>query len=452
MYSETSYVAKITENEVGPEIRTKHGLTQGKNSSASLFSYYISDMPDSISNINPADFFDPLNLFQVADDSTPLADSKESLVRKAIKVFDYSNRKYVVINVPKTKFMEFSEEPDLTPMTISAETTVDPVSSDKGYCWLGFWLSYTDNVPSLIKYNLNKKTFYICEFYGWLQANRETPILLKIRVLYACMFAAILYSCEAWGNIDGIKDQLLAIERKALKSCLGVKGSTPNDIVYQELNIPDIVAKIMRLQQKFFAKIMMLEPEEAIVRQLLDRYIADEEYCGDDESFLAYYLRLQADHMDNNTTANNIIENNITERKCRLTNEETTRITTYRDITNLEYNNSLYNSFVNDELRLIITRWRLSCHKLRIETGRYTYPITPRDERKCKICQTLEDESHALFHCSAHAFIRMKFFPLLCKYNTVTLLLNPQSSEDVIQVGTFIGEIEKNMQKLKMCT
>ena len=41
MYSETSYVAKITENEVGPEIRTKHGLTQGKNSSATLFSYYI---------------------------------------------------------------------------------------------------------------------------------------------------------------------------------------------------------------------------------------------------------------------------------------------------------------------------------------------------------------------------------------------------------------------------
>ena len=451
MYSETSYVAKITENEVGPEISTKHGLTQGKNSSASLFSYYISDMPDSISNINPTDYFDPLNLFQVADDSTPLADSKESLVRKAIKVFDYSKRKYVVINVPKTKFMEFSEEPDLTPMTISADTTVDPVSSDKGYCWLGFWLSYTNNVPSLIKYNLNKKTFYICEFYGWLQANRETPILLKIRVLYACMFAAILYSCEAWGNVDGIKDQLLKIERKALKSCLGVKGSTPNDIIYQELNIPDIVAKIMRLQQKFFAKIMMLEPEEAIVRQLLDRYIADEEYCGDDESFLAYYLRLQADHMDDNTTANNIIENNIIERRCRLTNEETTRITTYRDITNLEYNNTLYNSFVNDELRITITRWRLLCHKLRIETGRYTYPITPRDERKCKICQTLEDESHALFHCSAHAFIRMKFFPLLCKYNTVTLLLNPQSSEDVIQVGTFIGEIEKNMQKLKMC-
>ena len=452
MYSETSYVAKISENEVGSEIQTKHGLTQGKNSSASLFSYYISDMADSISNINPADFFDPLNLFQVADDSTPLADSKASLVRKAKEVFDYSKKKQVVINVPKTKYMEFSEDPDLSTLVISADTEVDPVSTDKGYCWLGFWLSYADNVPSLIKYNISKKTFYIGEFYGWLQVNRETPIILKIKVLYGCMFAAILYSSEAWGNIDVIKEQLLAMERKALKCCLGVKSSVPNDIVYQELNIPDIVAKIMRLQQKFFAKIMMLEPEEAIVRQLLDKFIADEDYCSNEDSFLAYYLRLQEDHLNTNTTANNIIENNITERKIKLQNAETTRITTYKEITNLDYNNALYNSFINDELRITITRWRLSCHKLRIETGRYTYPITPRDERKCKMCLTVENESHALFYCAAHTFIRIKFFPLLCKYTTVALLLNPQSTDDVVQVGTYIAAIEKNMQKLKMCT
>ena len=73
---------------------------------------------------------------------------------------------------------------------------------------------------ALIKYNLKKKAFHIGEFYGWLQAKRETPIILKIRVLYGCMFAAILYSYEAWGSIDEIKEQLLAMERKALKCIL----------------------------------------------------------------------------------------------------------------------------------------------------------------------------------------------------------------------------------------
>ena len=145
MYSETSYVAKISANEVGPEIKTEHGLTQGKNSSASLFSYYISDMPDSISNINPADFFDPLNLFQVADDSTPLADSKESLVRKSRKIFDYSKKKYVVINVPKTKYMEFSEDPDLSTMVISYNGKTDHPTAD-GITHHGLSAAYVTNV------------------------------------------------------------------------------------------------------------------------------------------------------------------------------------------------------------------------------------------------------------------------------------------------------------------
>ena len=241
------------------------------------------------------------------------------------------------------------------------------------------------------------------------------------------------------------------MERKALKSCLGVKNSVPNDIVYHELNIPDIIAKMIRHQQKFFAKIMILEPEEAIVWQLVDRFSAEEDYSNNEESFLAYYLRLQADHLDSNTTPNNIIENNVSERKNRLISENTTKINTYKEITNLEYSKILYNSFINDELRKIITRWRLSCHKLRIETGRYTNPITPREERKCKICLVVENEAHALLHCPAHTFIRMKYFSLLSRYTTVYQLLNPQCSKDMIQVGTYINEIEKNMVRLKMC-
>ena len=130
---------------------------------------------------------------------------------------------------------------------------------------------------------------------------------------------------------------------------------------------------------------------------------------------------------------------------------KTTKITRYREITNLEHNVTLYQSFVNDELWMIITKWRLSCHKLRIETGRYTIPITPREERLCKICLVVEDEVHAMFHCSAHTFIRLKFHSLLCKYNTVPQILNPQCSEDVVRIGMFIKEIEKNMIKLKMC-
>ena len=45
-----------------------------------------------------------------------------------------------------------------------------------------------------------------------------------------------------------------------------------------------------------------------------------------------------------------------------------------------------------DYKRAVISRWRLSNHKLRIELGRYTRPPTPREERTYTNCGVLEDE------------------------------------------------------------
>ena len=57
-------------------------------------------------------------------------------------------------------------DPELSPLELSDNTKVNAMNPEKGYCWLGFWLSYANNVLSLIKYNLNKKTFHTCHFYG----------------------------------------------------------------------------------------------------------------------------------------------------------------------------------------------------------------------------------------------------------------------------------------------
>ena len=36
-------------------------------------------------------------------------------------------------------------------------------------------------------------------------------------------------------------------------------------------------------------------------------------------------------------------------------------------------------------------------------------------------------------------------------YNTVPLILNPQCSADVMKIGMFLKEIEKNMETHKLC-
>ena len=122
----------------------------------------------------------------------------------------------------------------------------------------------------------------------------------------------------------------------------------------------------------------------------------------------------------------------------------------YCNVVGLDFCNTLYSSLVNDEYRAIITRWRLSCHPLYIERGRYCRPKPPRDQRKCMICMVVEDENHALFVCSAHREIRHQHRDLVEEYPTVTEIFHPRTADDIGRIGKYFECIEANMEKLKM--
>ena len=76
----------------------------------------------------------------------------------------------------------------------------------------------------------------------------NTPFPLKLRIFYGCMFSALLYSCEAWGDFSSTENMILLTERKALKACLGIKARTPDDVIYVGINRPDIKAVIKHIQ------------------------------------------------------------------------------------------------------------------------------------------------------------------------------------------------------------
>ena len=291
----------------------------------------------------------------------------------------------------------------------------------------------------ILRFHFKMKMEHVSSFYSSLDVNRDAPIKIKLQVLYGCMFHAILYSSEAWGDIDFISDDLKKIEKKALKSCLGVKLRTPDDIVYQELNIPDIVSTTKDRQFNFMKRFMQLDEDSAVAKKVWNLYCY-EMSKRDCSSFSEYYSTLQDD----------LKTRNMSERKMRLQNATQSMTTRYRELTKLQYCNSLYNAFLMERHRIVITRWRLSCHQLKIETARYKNPKPPREERKCTLCCVIEDESHALFVCKAHEWIRFEHRKTLEKYTNVTDILNPKSVEDANAIGKYIKEIEDNMVKLNM--
>lgn len=90
---------------------------------------------------------------------------------------------------------------------------------------------------------------------------------------------------------------------------------------------------------------------------------------------------------------------------------------------------------MNKMKRRQFTKLRISSHHLAIETGRYTRPITPRNERFCKSCtlQALGDEFHFMLICPKFDVQRNAMFQSLSEFtslvnqadhNTFSILMN----------------------------
>ncbi len=67
---------------------------------------------------------------------------------------------------------------------------------------------------------------------------------------------------------------------------------------------------------------------------------------------------------------------------------------------------------------LALFHFRISFHNLRIETGHYTKPKTPINDRICIYCtsQTVESESHFLLECSLYIMERRELVERITNY------------------------------------
>ena len=91
----------------------------------------------------------------------------------------------------------------------------------------------------------------------------------------------------------------------------------------------------------------------------------------------------------------------------------------------------------------------MSSHKLEIEKGRHTRPVTPKDQRICDRCQQdVDDEIHFLMFCNifddrrSELFKKVKGriinFDKLASKQTFIALLSNTKRDIIIGVGNFI--------------
>lgn len=378
-------------------------------------------MPQCSISTYSEDFVYPDNIAQLADDTSVLAENRRSLKELSIQINEFTKEKYQVRNDDKTTFIHFNRSPDLNPIILDNDQFINAANMNQGQNYLGMIFTHTNDLQKLIEINLNAKWYNVPKFYSWLFSNESMPIKYKLTVLKTCIYSSILYGVETWGCMDKFKNKLLKMERKMLKSILGVKQGTSNHLLYIELNMSDIMTTIKKLQSNFYLKLSNIHEDDAIVKKIMNR-------CLDlNIQFIQYYQNIDINY--DSDIYKNTFENSTS-----------TMNVTYKKVCGLNYNYILYNSNIDDNQRKIITRWRLSSIPIKIETMRYKK--IPQDQRKCTICLLIEDEYHILFKCTLFISIRRQFKDLLDTKKDVKSLLNPSNIDEITTLANYLKEIE----------
>ena len=103
--------------------------------------------------------------------------------------------------------------------------------------------------------------------------------------------------------------------------------------------------------------------------------------------------------------------------------------------------------------RKLFCAFRISCHELEIERGRYIRPRKPPEERICHLClQDVETESHFMIYCNAYTHIRNKFFQDVIKLDNQFVNVENHKKFEYLMTTDNVTVVKKVMEFLYLAT
>ena len=305
------------------------------------------------------------------DDTVIFATSRDTMIEKLKILDEYCEESGMIMNEGKTKFMALNcETTDKLPISLSNIS----VKHCEQYIYLGVVFTADGRGACSIKAHLTENNKQLNKLLIFLSANYDAPFVVKKHVLEAAFMSSILYGCESWFKVP-----LKAVESMymtAVRALLGVKTTTSSQLCLLEIGMPPLLGIVKSRQKEFLNKMMThrSELEEDPLMHVL--YITKE-----GNKVMWTYLQSV---MNGGDFVKEEIER--LKRSVLFAKPEQTKLRTYISLNPQLLVHPIYTNelpSVPDSLRITFSRFRLSAHRLPIETGE----------------EGVQDEHH-IFKCS----------------------------------------------------
>ena len=441
------------------------GVRQGDNLSPNLFKLFINDLPSIFDrNDDPVCLYDlQFSCLLYADDLLLLSTSSKGLQNCLDKLSSYCENNGLIVNIKKTNIVTFCKNGKLSNEKYYFNGVEIEHATKYKYLGIIFSASGTFSYCQEDLYKRALKAYFkVSKVFGQLHQNVNSILHLFDHTVKPIL----LYGSEIWGipntssSILNKTDYTLSksfnnlycdkLHVKFLKYVLGVHKKSTNQAVCGEIGrFPlyiDVICNIVKYCQRLAnGKVSSLlsaafKESKSLYVNKKDCWFSSVQHCfkhlniSDSELLNKNLVGLVKSKLVSMYKTNWCLNLSITDGKLR----------TYSSFKQ-RFSKEIYLTDIKDKkVRTFFTKFRISAHRLNIETGRYRN--IPVDQRLCKCCTygVVEDEVHFALSCPLYNGLRTELFAKINSQNINFKLLNDNqkfiwlmSCEDTIVLNAF---------------
>ena len=406
-------------DKITNSFNANRGVKQGCILSPLLFNIFLSDLQTKIESKenNPTmlghNHF--IGCLIWADDLLLLSQSESGLSKMLQALNQYATTNELHINIDKTKIMIFNKTGRLIRKTFYlGKSKLDTV---REYKYLGFKVTPHGGINTGLQ---DLKDRAMRAFYK--MKNQMGPLFRKHILITTQLFQTLiqpilLYASDFWGVLKQPRNNPIEImHMKFCKELLGVQKQTTNAGVLLELGQIPLSIRGVKNAIKNWVRItndekcnelLKVSYNHSITHNLCWKERVEYTFCvngmydillnKDKEAHLYIFKRME--DIFYQSTFNDI-------------KKETSKLRTYSLLKTKPGFETYLNEIQNINHRITLTKFRLSNHSLKIETGRHER--IDKKKRFCPFCpDQIEDEKHALLQCKTYTSLRKELFQSL---------------------------------------
>ena len=410
-------------DKIGNEFFCSLGVRQGECLSPLLFSLFLNDIEEHFfySGIEGLD----LHMFKIcmllyADDIVIFSNTAEELQSGLEALSEYCACWKLKVNVSKTKILVFRKG-GILPRNLVFTYEGEPLEIVKSFKYLGVVFSTGGSFSETQSTLAGQAQKAIFKLNKYLYKFTFVTPMHKLELFDKLISPILNYSSEVWGFCTAN-----AIERVHMQYCkklLGVKKTTQNDFLYGELGRTNYLTKRYFIIIKYWLKILRT-PEHKYTNLVYKLLLNDHDELPNKISWVSLVRQLLMSMGFNEVWLAQGVGNInafLTVFKQRLNDvfmqnwheriDGSSRANFYKTVTHFQLQPYLENINVFKYMQAF-SKLRMSSHRLAIESGRWVRPTRiPVDDRKCTLCEVLEDEYHFVIECNRYVELRKKYIP-----------------------------------------